>query len=853
MSPQQGLRGIPGVGFNLTDDGNYNIDGKRLTNVGEPTGDGDATTKAYFESENSKKADKTYVDSEISKVKVHSSPNYHLQQSFTFYKDYGDKAELTKSNISITNHTNHLDLLEISRQGVHDGFAYSNVKLTNNINPGTYSILFEIFGYNGTNIVTDGDSDRLLFFNIEGDPIISDFSHDWFSNYAKAYIIFNNSKRDVGITLQFRYYGSSNSNFKFLFFSRCVKGVQKTSFDHTLFDVPDVQDNHMILYFENLNLNGNLIDGLGDPVHLDSATNKKYVDTQNIRQDIAIADKANKSYMDAEIIKLPKPDTNVLKLDGSKAMTGNLKMGDHAIIGIKSSSQDNSVLTIGGAKATYLPLIGDRSMQGGLNMGGNAIKNIKPFVEDDSSQAAQNAQLNDVINFGYFHTERGELTRLINDVGYEALNRKNPDPMEDNIDMNNHRIKGLSDGNENDDAVNIKQLNEAEDNPSKYIDNKITDNNTNINSIIDQKIKESEEKSIISIEVENVFKKVMDDDLFKEDDDDIHKNGVVNKNYHKINQKTYEFKIDYDSDIGYYSTRLSIDVIYLPIGSYTMVYEMYVDDGITIDEIDAVSGTLSVGNIKSKIDGTNTRSIIPFTKNVLNSGFDDLDIDIKLKSKTDPQTTIYVVVYGITGIHSDVPIQVWDRFYYYDQDKDDINFETKIDMNNHQIIGVADGSVDKDVVNVKQLNELKTEVSKIKTDITTIITNNGLVYYTNDLKHDNEKTVKFKPFTNHPYSVNNSSEFFRISLAGFHHIIYTDFYNSEGLFYVYDNGKGRNLFGFHLNDVSDWTPITINMVIPISFDNGSNHTDLKFYITGSKKPNLDGAGYSTFFIKYLGY
>ena len=53
--------------------------------------------------------------------------------------------------------------------------------------------------------------------------------------------------------------------------------------------------------------------------------------------------------------------------------------------------------------------------------------------------------------------------------------------------------------------------------------------------------------------------------------------------------------------------------------------------------------------------------------------------------------------------------------------------------------------------------------------------------------------------------------------------------------------------------MSDWTPITINMVIPISFANGSNHTDLKFYITGSKKPNLDGAGYSSFFIKYLGY
>ena len=286
-------------------------------------------------------------------------------------------------------------------------------------------------------------------------------------------------------------------------------------------------------------------------------------------------------------------------------------------------------------------------MTGNLDMGGNAIKNIKPFVEDDSSQAAKNAQLGDVINFGFFHAQRGELKREINDVSFEALNRKNPDPMEDNIDMNNHRIKGLSDGNENDDAVNVKQLNEAEDNLSKYIDNKITDNNTNINSIIDQKIKESETSSIDLVDQENVLKKVMDDDLFKEDDDDIHKVGVKNKDFHLVNKKTYEFKIDYDSAIGYYSTRLSIDLIYLDAGNYTMVFEMYVEDGITIDQIEGTSGTLSGITTKSNIDGTKTRSIIHFSYNGLASGFNDLDIDIKLKSKTDPQTTIYVVVYGV--------------------------------------------------------------------------------------------------------------------------------------------------------------------------------------------------------------
>ena len=112
----------------------------------------------------------------------------------------------------------------------------------------------------------------------------------------------------------------------------------------------------------------------------------------------------SKAFVDAEIAELPKPTTDVLKLDGSKAMTGSLNMNDHPVIGIRSSAVDDAALTVGGAKATYFPLLGNRSMQGNLNMGGFAITNIKPFVEDDSSLEASDAQKNEVINFGYFHT-----------------------------------------------------------------------------------------------------------------------------------------------------------------------------------------------------------------------------------------------------------------------------------------------------------------------------------------------------------------------------------------------------------------------------------------------------------------
>ena len=205
-------------------------------------------------------------------------------------------------------------------------------------------------------------------------------------------------------------------------------------------------------------------------------------------------DLVSKAFVDAEISKLPKPDLDVLKLDGSRAMTGDLKMG------------------------------------------GNAIRNIKPFVEDDSSQAAQKAQLNDVINFGYFltqryfHSQRGNITRLINEVSSKALNRKDPDPMENEIDMANHSIVRLKEpqSSESDPAVNVN-----------FVNKMVSNNNALINTLTEDKISEAEKLNIKANRQEN--------------DDDITKVRKKDRDFHQI-KKTYRFKIKYDSSIHYYST-----------------------------------------------------------------------------------------------------------------------------------------------------------------------------------------------------------------------------------------------------------------------------------------------------------
>ena len=310
-------------------------------------------------------------------------------------------------------------------------------------------------------------------------------------------------------------------------------------------------------------------------------------------------------------------------------------------------------------------------MQGGGGVISHLDIDLHLYLKKSVSPTPNSTPIN-VIVYGV-RGSKSDVPVQIWDRVYHVDNKKVN--FEADIDMANHKIMNLKDPTAEDHGAN-----------KKYVDEMITNSEKRVKEVTDQ---------------ENVFKRVMDNDEFKEDDDDIHKIGAKNKDFHMINKKTYEFKIDYDSDIGYYSTRLSIDLIYLDADSYTMVFEMYVDNGLTVDEIEGSSGTLSGVTTKSNINGTRTRSIINFSYNGLASGFNDLDIDIKLKSKTDPQTTINVVVYGVKGNFDDVSVDLWDRLYYYNNES--IKYEVPIDMKGKKITGVSNGTSNSDAVNYQQL------------------------------------------------------------------------------------------------------------------------------------------------------
>ena len=496
------------------------LNDKKITDLANGTVDDHAVNLAQL---------KSYTDS-------HQN-NYHLRESFSFYKNYGDQAELTvQSNINVPNHGHH-DLYVAKKEGSDSGFigqAWVSLKMTNNLPVGIYTVVFELFsgisGISGSVTQLNNETLLQLVFGDANYKIIT-FSHDYQTTHSKAYIQFNSNGQAGEITFQIRYYGSSynNPSLNFLFFSRVISGKIGTAFNHALFDVDDVQLKNQILYFEDVNLNENKIKGLAAPSEDKDGANKKYVDDQ--------------------IKAIPVVDTSdLLKLDGSRAMTGNLQMGHHTITGIRSSSADNAALTVGASKSLYLPISGNRGMQGNLNMGGQSIVNLRPFVEIDSAQPAQD---NQVINYGYFRKA--------------ALKRKNPDPMESPINMGNNFITNIKDPlpTNSNYAVTVN-----------FVNRTVSDNNTTMTTNYQKYIDNRLKHTVQSTETSNAFQYVMDDPAGQfYDEDDIKGIKKTNKDYHKINKETYEMQLLLDS-IGYYSSRLGVNMYILPNGEYSLVYEL---------------------------------------------------------------------------------------------------------------------------------------------------------------------------------------------------------------------------------------------------------------------------------------
>ena len=346
-------RGLPGVGFKLTDTGDYDMQNKKLVNVDEGENNQDVVNKHQLDVGLQTKPNKT--DVLLLDGTTHMVGDLDLQGNKIILP-----GEIQMDQKLITN----LDTDENQ-----DLSAVNMITLKNKVEPKADKdyVDFEITKQNAlinnTFVKKTGDQ-------MNGDLILP---HD-------SYPVEGNTNKAISYETQREIFLSRRESF------------------------PMQAD---------INMNNNFIQNVATPTSSHQEVNKGYCDynflnrqsggvlmgslsmNQNDLFEIPAPKYGNsavkKNYVDGEITKIDT--TQFVKLDGSRAMTGNLDMGDHSIqkVGEPVNSDDVATKTyvdaeVGYISTTFLKLDGTRAMTGVLNMNDHKISNLKmPELNTDAA------------------------------------------------------------------------------------------------------------------------------------------------------------------------------------------------------------------------------------------------------------------------------------------------------------------------------------------------------------------------------------------------------------------------------------------------------------------------------------
>ena len=340
-------RGLPGVGFKLTVTGDYDVQNKKLVNVDEGENNQDVVNKHQLDVGLQTKPNKTSVL--LLDGTTHMVGDLDLRGNKIILP-----GEIQMDRKLITN----LDTDENQ-----DLSAVNMITLKNKVEPKADKnyVDFEITKQNAliNNAFVKKTGDQM-----NGDLILPHDSYPAEGNTNKA--ISYETQREIFLSRQesFPMQADINMNNNFIQnIATPTSSHQVTNKGYCDYNFLNRQSGGVLM--GPLSMNRNDLTGIPDtPKFGYSAVNKNYVD--------------------GEISKIPGTDTSpFLKIDGSRAMTGNLDMGDHSIQKVIDPVNSDDVATknyvdaeIGYISTPFLKLDGTRAMTGILNMNTHKISNV---------------------------------------------------------------------------------------------------------------------------------------------------------------------------------------------------------------------------------------------------------------------------------------------------------------------------------------------------------------------------------------------------------------------------------------------------------------------------------------------
>ena len=367
-------RGLPGVGFKLTVTGDYDMQNKKLTNVKSGTNSNNAVNKSQLDATTNLLHGSRAGDVVNDKAVIYSNTGA-VHANSLYIEDPPDQGNSNEVQI-MTEHQSypniHLNIPDLHNFDGHGGRPKSELMVTS---------------------VEQTVTGKKVFENIE--------VHDPTSNNQAA----NKSYADTKLSLTG---GTMTGDLILPHHNYPIPGNTNKVINYESQREIFLSRQESFPMQADINMNNNFIQNIATPTSSHQVTNKGYCDYNFLnrqsggvlmgplsmnRNDLTgIPDTpkfgysaVNKNYVDGEISKIPGTDTSpFLKIDGSRAMTGNLDMGDHSIQKVGDPVNSDDVATknyvdaeIGYISTPFLKLDGTRAMTGVLNMNDHKISNLK--------------------------------------------------------------------------------------------------------------------------------------------------------------------------------------------------------------------------------------------------------------------------------------------------------------------------------------------------------------------------------------------------------------------------------------------------------------------------------------------
>ena len=376
-------RGLPGVGFKLTDMGDYDMQNKKLTNAKSGTDSNDAVNKSQLDATTNLLHGSRAGDVVNDKAVIYSNTGAVHARSLYLLDDPqdGNSNEVRIETTHQSYENIHLYVPDLHNFDGAGGRPKSELMVTS---------------------VEQTVTGKKVFENIE---VHVPTSNNQAANksYADTKLSLTGGTMTGDLILPHHNYPIPGNTNKVINYES-----QREIFLSRQESFPMQAD---------INMNNNFIQNIATPTSSHQVTNKGYCDYNFLnrqkggvlmgplsmnRNDLTgIPDTpkfgysaVNKNYVDGEISKIPGTDTSpFLKIDGTRPMTGDLDMNHNQItkIGEPNKSDDASTKNyvdseIGYISTPFLKLDGTRAMTGILNMNDHKISNLKmPELNTDAA------------------------------------------------------------------------------------------------------------------------------------------------------------------------------------------------------------------------------------------------------------------------------------------------------------------------------------------------------------------------------------------------------------------------------------------------------------------------------------